>query len=93
MSVLPKNFGVIPKSRVPFSDRLSGLCAMELCSAHGDADRIGEMIERLVSSLAFTIAIASKGNPKRIEEMMQGAEAYLAECATQHAKVGAALNP
>lgn len=91
MSELPPTFGTLPKQRVPFSDRLSGLCAMELAGAHGDAARIGEMIERLISSLAFTIAIAAKGNPKAVDEMLKGAEAYLYEAAASHQKAAQLL--
>jgi hypothetical protein len=74
--------------RVPFGDRLSGLCAMELSAAHGDADRIGEMIERLLNSLAFTIAIAANGNPDGMSTMLMGAESYMNEAAAGHAKMG-----
>lgn len=76
------------KTRVPFGDRLSGLCAMELSQAHGDYDRIGEMIERLLNSLAFTIAIAARGNPGGMSTMLMGAESYLNEAASGHAKMG-----
>lgn len=72
----------------PFGDRLSALCAMELSGAHGDAERIGEMIERLLNSLAFTVAIATRGDPKAIDDMLTGASAYLYDTAAGHAKLG-----
>lgn len=87
----PKGFGEIPPQRVPFGDRLSGLCAMELSAAHGDHDRIGEMIERLTNSLAFTIAIAAQGNAEGMNEMIEGATSYLYESATSHQKAGRVL--
>lgn len=73
---------------VGFGDRLSALCAMELSDAHGDPERIGAMIERLVNSMAFTVAIAAKGDPKAVDEMLKGAESYLYEAATSHQKAG-----
>lgn len=88
MTDLPPNFEKIPEQRVPFQDRLSGLCAIELAGAHGDADRIGEMIERLTNSLAFTVAIATGGDPKAMDEMLKGIESYLYESATSHQKIG-----
>lgn len=88
MNKPPADFGTIPQQRVPFGDRLSGLCAMELAAAHGDAERIGEMIERLTNSLSFTIAIAARGNPKGMDEMLKGVESYLYESATSHQKIG-----
>jgi hypothetical protein len=90
---LPPDFGKIPTSRVPFGDRLSGLCAMELAAAHGDPKRIGEMIERLLNSLAFTLAMSSKGRPSDMDEMIEGATSYLYETASGHARVAAALSP
>lgn len=74
---------------IKFADSLAALCAAELSAAHGDADRIGAMIERLTSSLAFTIAMASGGRVEAMETFIAGAESYLAECATGHAKLGA----
>lgn len=88
----PAGFGSIPKSRVPFGDKLSGLCAMELCAAHGDADRIGEMIERLLNSLAFTVSMACHGNAEDSAEMLEGAVAYLYEAASGHARIADALS-
>jgi hypothetical protein len=87
-STLPKNFGKPPQSRVPFADKLSGLCAMELSAAHGDPERIGEMIERLINSLAFTVAIGAHGDPKAIDDMLTGATSYLYEAATGHQRMG-----
>lgn len=88
---LPETWGDIPDQKVSFGDRLSGLCAMELAAAHGDPERIGEIIERLASSLAFTIAIAAHGDPDAMSEMLQGAESYLYEAASSHQKAGAFL--
>lgn len=93
MNELPKGFGKLPEQRVPFSDRLSGLCAIELALAKGDPERIGEMLERLTNSLAFTIAIASQGDPKHMDEMLKGVESYLYEAATGHQKIGSFLSP
>jgi hypothetical protein len=91
MNQPPKGFGVVQEKLVPFGDRLSGLCAIELSGAKGNPERASEMIERLLNSLAFTIAIASGGDPKVMGEMLQGAEAYLYEVAADHQKVAQAI--
>lgn len=59
-----------------FADKLAALTAAEGAACKGDPDRMGVMIERLAAALGFTIAIASRGDPKFIDEMMAGAEAY-----------------
>ena len=46
------------------------------------------MVERLLNSLSFTIAIAAKGNPDVMQEMLTGAEGYLYEAAADHRKMG-----
>ncbi len=73
---------------IGFGDKLSALCAMELATANGNADRIGGMIERLLNSLSFTIAIAAKGNPELMQEMLTGADGYLYEAAATHRTMG-----
>lgn len=91
MSKLPKGFGNVPATRVPFGDRLSGLCAMYLAAGHGNPEVSGEMIERLLNSLAFTISMACKGDAKAMDEMLEGAVSYLYESATKHGPVAEAL--
>ncbi len=76
------------KPKLKFGDKLSGLCAMELAAAHGNEARMGEMIERLSNSLAFTIAIATGGKAKAMQEMLTGVEGYLYEAATGHQRMG-----
>ncbi len=78
-------------SQLSFADQLSALCAAELAAARQDADRMGEMVERLVNALAFSISIMGAGNPKVTSELLQGAEAYLTEAASGHLKVAAFL--
>lgn len=85
----PKGFGKMPEPKLKFADGLSALCAMELAAAHGDEDRIGEMIERLINSVSFTIAVASRGDMKAMDTMIAGAESYLATAVTGHQKFGA----
>jgi hypothetical protein len=67
------------------------MCAMELAAAHGNPDVSGEMIERLLNSLAFTIAISCKGDAKAVNEMLEGATSYLYEAATGHARIATVL--
>lgn len=92
MTIPPDGFGKMAPQRVPFGDRLSGLCAMELSAAHGHPERVGEMIERLLNSLAFTIAIAAQGDPKGMDNLLKGAESYLYEAASGHQKAGQFLS-
>ncbi len=75
-----------------FADRLSALCSSELADARGDDDRIGTMIERLVNSLAFTIAVAAKGDREAMEKLLSGADAYLYAAATGHQPLGRFMN-
>lgn len=87
----PPTFGKEQANPVPFGDRLSALCSVELAAAKNDPDRAAEMIERLLNSLAFTIAIAAKGDPKGMNDMLQGAEAYLYETTASHQHIAGAL--
>jgi hypothetical protein len=70
-----------------FGDKLSRLCSSEMIAAKGDAERSAEMVERLISALAFTIAISGGGQPDAMDTLLKGAEAYLYECAAEHSKV------
>lgn len=79
------------KKTLPFGDLLSGLCATELSAAKADPDRVAEMIERLLNSLAFTIAIGAKGDPKGMDQMLEGATSYLFEAAGSHQKAAALI--
>lgn len=64
-----------------FATKLSGLVAKEMADAHGDAERIAVVLERLTHALAFSIAIAAKGDPKAMQNFLTGAESYLYETA------------
>lgn len=88
----PPDFGKSPEPKLKFADALSAVCAMELSAAKDDPERIGEMIERLINSLSFTIAVACGGDTKRMDEMLTGAEGYLATAVTQHKKFGAFIS-
>ena len=60
-----------------FASKLSVLVSAEMSAAHGDPERTGEVIERLLYAAAFSIAIASKGNQKGLNDMLEGAASYL----------------
>lgn len=77
--------------KLNFGDRLSAICAFELSDAHGDPDRIGAMIERLINSLSFTVAIAGGGDPERVGELLEGARSYLDNAAADHLKAAVFL--
>lgn len=74
-------------TEIGFGDRLSALCSEALTKARRDPELMGEMIERQINSLAFTLAIASKGNARGLGDMLAGAESHLNEQAATHAKV------
>jgi hypothetical protein len=70
-----------------FTDKLAVLTSAEMVDARNDSDRMGVMIERLAAALGFTIAIAARGDPSGIDEMMAGAEAYAHQEAVDKARV------
>lgn len=59
-----------------FENRLQAMCAAEASAGAKDADRMGAMVENIARALGFTIAMAARGDPKVIDEMMHGADAY-----------------
>jgi hypothetical protein len=75
-----------------FGDQLSALCAKATADAHGKPDLMGEIIERLLNSTAFAIAIASGGERERMDNMLTGAEGYLVETAIGYMKVAAFMS-
>lgn len=88
MTDLPPNFGKLDENPVPFGDRLSGMVALEMSLAAGDPERMAAVLERLLHSVSFTIAIMGAGNRTRTENLITGAEAYLAEGAVGLSKFG-----
>jgi hypothetical protein len=74
------------KMGADFETKISVAVSKELADAHGDAERIGAMVERLASSLAFTIAVAAHGDPEATNVFLEGATAYLYEATSGHAK-------
>ena len=83
-----KKFGSGTRADVAvFAPKLQGLCASTWAD-NRSSEAAGEMIEALLSSLAFTIAMASGGNPKVIDDMCHGASSYLLERCAGHRRVG-----
>lgn len=80
---LPEGCGVVHID--DFADRLAALCAHELSEARNDAERPGQMIERLGNALGMTIAHAAGGNGGMIDQMCEGAEGYVYRAAVDHA--------
>lgn len=70
-----------------FSEKLAMLCAGEMALARRDPDRISNMIERLAAALGMTVAVATKGDPKGIDTLLTGAEAYAHAEAVKKAKI------
>ena len=75
----------------PFGDDLGALCAKAMARAKGNPELLGEMIERQIGSLAFTIAMAGKGDAETIGKMLSGAETHLNEQAAGFAKIAKML--
>lgn len=71
-----------------FGDAIRAITSKEMAEARQarDADRMGAAVEAIARTLGFCIAIATNGNPKGIDEMIAGAEAYAHEEAVQKAK-------
>lgn len=63
----------------PFADALASLTSKEMTQARGDQEREADAIERLARALGFSIAMATGGNPKAIDTMIEGATAYAHE--------------
>jgi hypothetical protein len=73
-----------------FTPKLQALCASTLADNRTPEDG-AEMIEALLSSLAFTMALVSGGNPKALDELCHGANSYLLERCADHQRAGAVL--
>jgi hypothetical protein len=65
-----------------FSDKLSAMCSKELVLARRDPERMAEMIEALANVAGLAISIGSGGDAKVAQELTDGFENYMAECAT-----------
>lgn len=69
-----------------FGDKLAALVSIE--TAGGKVNNPGamsEIMERLASSLAFTIALAAQGDAKGINELIEGMTSYIYETAAERA--------
>jgi hypothetical protein len=62
-----------------YAEELSKLTAREMRAAAGDPERSSDVLERLLSSAAFTIALMSGTDKKLTNELVTGAEGYLVE--------------
>lgn len=70
-----------------FKPKLQVLCASTLADNRSIEDG-AEMIEAQLAALAFTIAMVCQGNPKAMDEMLHGANAYLIETAASQRHAG-----
>lgn len=78
-----------------FAEKLSALTSAEMRETHFAPDRMermSEIIERLLFSAAFTIALAAKGDRSAMEKLLTGAESYLYESAAKLAPAGEILS-
>lgn len=82
----PMNYQGIERG---FSEQLRSLAAREATAARGDPERYADMIETLSRALGFTVALASEGDPKTIDTMLEGATAYAHAEAVEKAPLAA----
>jgi hypothetical protein len=69
-----------------FGDKLSTLVSLEIAGNKArDPAVMSEIMERLASSLAFTIALAAQGDAKGINELIEGMTSYIFETAAERA--------
>lgn len=77
---------------IPFRDRLARLCSAEQAACKHDPEAMSDMLESLLNSAAFTLALFGRGNIAAMSELAEGAEGYLMERATDFCKVVNAIN-
>ena len=59
-----------------FADDLAKLVSKEAAAGKNDPDRMAAMVERLAAALGFTVALACRGDPRAVDEMLAGADAH-----------------
>jgi hypothetical protein len=68
-----------------FNDKLASLVSLEMSAGTvGDPAKMSCLIESLASSLAFTVAIAAKGEAKAIDHLLEGIDSGRAGSAGSH---------
>lgn len=70
-----------------FTDDLAKLVSVEAAASRGNPERLAVMIERLSAALGMTIALATRGDPRGIDEMIEGATAFAHGEAVEKARV------
>jgi hypothetical protein len=69
-----------------FGDKLAALVSIETAGGKvRDPGAMSEIMERLASSLAFTVALAAQGDAKGIDHLLEGMTAYLYTTAAERA--------
>jgi hypothetical protein len=69
-----------------FNDKLASLVSLEMSAGTvGDPAKMSCLIESLASSLAFTVAIAAKGEAKAIDHLLEGIVSYIYTTAAERA--------
>lgn len=71
-----------------FETDLAKLCSIELRLSLGNPERAGALVQSLVSTLALTIAVVSKGDSAAMNTMLEGASSFLFEETASRAKIG-----
>jgi hypothetical protein len=69
-----------------FADKLREIVLAEVMAANNDPPRFAEMLEGLAKALGFAISVATRGDPKGIDEMIEGATSYAHEEAVAKAR-------
>ena len=69
-----------------FADDFARLMAIESAAARGDPQRLAAMVERLSSALGMAIAMAALGDPRVIDDLIEGATAFAHSEAVEKAR-------
>ena len=70
-----------------FSEQLESLLTKEAYASQNDYKRMVNMVERMTHGLGFAVAMASRGDPAKIDTAMAGCESYAHEVAVKQAEV------
>lgn len=69
-----------------FADKLNALVSLEVSRGNiHDPDAMAGIIENLASALAFTAALAAKGDSQGISHLLEGMTGYIFETAAERA--------
>ena len=75
-----------------FETELTILVSQSLAKAHNDAKQRAAMTAKLAHALAFVITMSARGDKKKIDELLMGTEAYMAQIAVDLIPIAKAMS-